>query len=172
MKVTTKRGDGGTTDLFGGKRVPKSDPKIELIGLCDELQAILGIIKNLGPGTEEKQHITYLQTLLYRTMGEFAGAQTIPSNEIDMWVAELEEKQTAFLKVTPIVPKFVIPGTTLLEAWYQFTRTRVRSFERYLVATAMQNPSLSKYIPFFNRLSDYLFILGQAYGLSQEDAKV
>jgi cob(I)alamin adenosyltransferase len=40
MSVTTKRGDTGFTDLAGG-RVPKNDPRIEALGVLDELDAFL-----------------------------------------------------------------------------------------------------------------------------------
>ena len=172
MKVTTKRGDSGMTDLFGGRRVSKADPKIELIGRCDEIQSLLGIVKNMGTKETEKQHLTSLQTTLYQIMGTFAGAANIEQREVDGWVQALEQEQARLLETTPISAQFVIPGSTLLEAWYQFARTRVRSFERCLVAVSKKNPQLAKYIPFFNRLSDYLFIQGQTHGLSPVNPKV
>ena len=43
MKIYTRSGDDGTTGLFGGRRVPKSDPRIECYGTVDELNAALGL---------------------------------------------------------------------------------------------------------------------------------
>ena len=40
MSITTKTGDKGTTSLFGGKRVDKDDPQIQVIGVVDEENAI------------------------------------------------------------------------------------------------------------------------------------
>lgn len=172
MKVTTKRGDQGMTDLFGGIRVSKSDQRIELIGTCDELQSLLGIVKSLVTDVAEKQHLTSLQKMLYTLMGSFAGASETSEQTIATWVKELENQESKLLETTAIAPKFVIPGSTLTEAWYQFVRTHVRLLERRLVSIAHEHSELSRYIPFFNRLSDYFFILGQAHGLSQEDPKV
>ena len=44
MKVYTRRGDRGETDLFGGERVPKHHPRVEAYGEVDELNAVLGTV--------------------------------------------------------------------------------------------------------------------------------
>ena len=172
MKVTTKRGDQGMTDLFGGIRIAKSDQRVMLLGVCDGLQSLLGIVKNLISDPVEQQYLTSLQQILYTIMGSFAGASKISQQTIALWVSELEKKEEQLLFKTPIQSKFVLPGSTLIEAWLQFIRTHVRSCERQLVANTKKHPDLARYIPFFNRLSDYFFILGQAHGLSQKDTKV
>ena len=40
--IATRTGDGGVTGLLGGRRVSKTDPRIEAIGTLDELSACLG----------------------------------------------------------------------------------------------------------------------------------
>ena len=45
MKVYTKRGDDGTTGLYGGGRVRKDDPRIEACGCVDELNAAVGLAR-------------------------------------------------------------------------------------------------------------------------------
>jgi cob(I)alamin adenosyltransferase len=42
MKIYTKTGDDGSTGLFGGERVHKSDPRIDCYGMIDELNASIG----------------------------------------------------------------------------------------------------------------------------------
>ena len=42
-KVHTGGGDGGETSLVDGSRVPKSDSRIEIVGTCDEVNAMLGL---------------------------------------------------------------------------------------------------------------------------------
>ena len=44
MSIYTRTGDDGTTALFGGKRLLKSDIQIEAYGGLDELSAYLGIL--------------------------------------------------------------------------------------------------------------------------------
>ena len=40
MKIYTKKGDSGTTQLIGGTRIAKSDRRIEAYGTIDELSLI------------------------------------------------------------------------------------------------------------------------------------
>ena len=47
MKVYTKTGDRGDTALFGGGRVPKSDPRVEAYGEVDELNAFIGVARSV-----------------------------------------------------------------------------------------------------------------------------
>ena len=42
MKIYTRRGDEGQTDLFGGPRVGKDHLRVEAYGAVDELNAVLG----------------------------------------------------------------------------------------------------------------------------------
>ena len=39
----TRTGDDGSTGLFGGGRIRKSDPRIECYGTIDELNAAIGL---------------------------------------------------------------------------------------------------------------------------------
>ena len=46
MKIYTKKGDKGTTQLIGGKRVPKNNSRIEAYGTIDELNSYIGLIRD------------------------------------------------------------------------------------------------------------------------------
>ena len=43
-KVHTGGGDAGETSLVDGSRVDKSDARIEIVGTCDEVNALLGLV--------------------------------------------------------------------------------------------------------------------------------
>src|SRR5687768_4537465 len=45
MKIYTKRGDDGTTGLFGGPRVSKDALRVSAYGDVDELNSWLGIVR-------------------------------------------------------------------------------------------------------------------------------
>ena len=47
FKIYTKTGDQGQTALFGGRRVLKSDLRIDAYGTVDELNAHLGLLRDL-----------------------------------------------------------------------------------------------------------------------------
>ena len=44
MKIYTKTGDGGTTSLFGARRVDKNSARIAAYGEVDELNSLIGVI--------------------------------------------------------------------------------------------------------------------------------
>ena len=46
MKIYTKKGDTGTTQLIGGTRVPKNHIRIEAYGTIDELNSWIGLIRD------------------------------------------------------------------------------------------------------------------------------
>ena len=43
-KVYTRTGDKGMTDLIGGERISKADPRLEAYGTTDELSAHIGLL--------------------------------------------------------------------------------------------------------------------------------
>ena len=48
MKIYTKRGDAGQTDLFGGERVGKESLRVAAYGDVDELNAVIGVAAARG----------------------------------------------------------------------------------------------------------------------------
>ncbi|HET57304.1 MAG TPA: ATP:cob(I)alamin adenosyltransferase [Deltaproteobacteria bacterium] len=51
MKIYTKRGDGGMTDLPGGRRISKSHPRLEALGAIDHMEEKLPPLRHfLLPG--------------------------------------------------------------------------------------------------------------------------
>ena len=57
MKIYTRTGDKGKTALLGGKRVLKSDIRIESYGNIDELNSYLGLLRDHD---ELKKHHNFL----------------------------------------------------------------------------------------------------------------
>ena len=45
MKIYTKKGDTGTTGLFGGSRVSKDDVRVECLGDLDEANSTIGLLR-------------------------------------------------------------------------------------------------------------------------------
>ena len=95
MSIITKRGDGGTTDMLFGKRVPKNDARMEAIGAVDELNATLGVARVLSNRNRIDEWIDGFQKQLTGLMGELAvmpedasnyaghGYPTITSGEVE-----------------------------------------------------------------------------------------
>ena len=59
MKVYTKKGDSGTTQLIGGTRVSKSTLRIEAYGTIDELNSYVGLIRDQNIDSLYKTQLIY-----------------------------------------------------------------------------------------------------------------
>ena len=68
MKVYTKKGDSGTTQLIGGTRVVKSSMRIEAYGTVDELNSYLGLIRDQAVKESQAEQLLEIQDRLF-TMG-------------------------------------------------------------------------------------------------------
>src|SRR3989344_599990 len=65
VKIYTKTGDSGTTSLFGGKRLPKNNTRVDAYGTVDELNSLLGIILTESPQADVIKKITRVQKELF-----------------------------------------------------------------------------------------------------------
>lgn len=160
MGITTKTGDGGQTDLLGGLRVSKSDPRIACCGDADELCAALGLAKSLCSDRETQVALEAIQRDLLTLGAELAGGDSARGlTEAD--VARLEALADRAGEWTG----FVLPGSDPGSAALHLARTVCRRLERGLVQAneegAAYRPLLLCYT---NRLSDALYALAQRAG--------
>ncbi len=56
-RIYTRSGDGGTTALSDGSRVPKDDPRVEAYGTVDEANAALGIARHHAEAEAKRRRI-------------------------------------------------------------------------------------------------------------------
>jgi cob(I)alamin adenosyltransferase len=161
MTITTKTGDSGQTQLFGGKKVSKGSVIINLIGNIDKLQALMGIViiqnKNQVPVAE----IRSLQKQLSQIMGHLSGETSLLQKNLDSWLTQLENKQKNLEKTARITNCFYLPGQNQEEAWINYLRTEIRACERLLCYYCDSHKEERQFIVYFNRLSDYFFVLSQ-----------
>ncbi|MCP4460002.1 MAG: cob(I)yrinic acid a,c-diamide adenosyltransferase [Cytophagales bacterium] len=170
-KVYTKTGDKGQTSLLGGKKVSKSNARIEAYGNVDELNSFLGYLKDHDEIKDQiGQQIQLIQRHLFSvgsilaTAPDFKGFNLPQISEED--VTLLENWIDTFDKDLPELKNFIIPGGHKVVSLCHVCRTVCRRAERNVSALAEEN-KLGKYIlPFLNRLSDYLFVMART--LSQQ----
>jgi cob(I)alamin adenosyltransferase len=163
MKITTRKGDHGQTAILGARQVSKSHPLIELIGQIDELQTVIGLLKTKITKKVEKEFLTDLQQKIYQVMAEIAGSKALEKLIITGWVRQLEAEQNRLGHKITLKNQFVIPGENEKESLAHLVRVKTRSVERLICQNLEQYPNLEKFVPLFNRLSDYFFMLSQAY---------
>jgi cob(I)alamin adenosyltransferase len=172
VKIYTRKGDDGTTSLWYGGRVPKSDRRTEAYGSLDEATSALGAARALcGAGEEELGgDILGLQDGLFVAGAELATAPEAAerledgiSRVTDAMVAELEALIDKYMAQVELPPKFVIPGGTALSAALDVSRSTIRRAERR-ISTLAEAGELADdtVIRFVNRASDLAFAMARA----------
>lgn len=164
MKIYTRTGDKGTTGLFGGARVEKSDSRIEALGAIDELNATLGIVRAEALSPELDRQLSTLQSELFVVGAEVACVpekldklkMPLVSSE---QVSGLENLIDQYEQSLPALTQFILPSGSRAGAALHAARTIARRAERRCLAVAHLRPSLVVYL---NRLSDCLFVMARA----------
>ena len=170
MSITTKTGDGGTTALMYGRRVPKSHPRVEAYGTVDELSAALGLARATAKHDFVRGNLLAIQKDLVVLMGELCVqpedleryvkdgySLVIPgmTAKLDTLVHEIEARNISF-------KGWVTPGATMNSAALDMARTVCRRAERRVCALKesgeLKNDEIIIYL---NRLSDLLWLLAR-----------
>ena len=162
MKLYTKRGDDGGTDLYAGKRTTKTDPRIHAIGEVDETNAALGVaICACDPGALKDQ-LLELQCRLFDLGADLATADPSKPRRIgEFHVTQLEQAIDAASDQLPAMKHFILPGGSELAARLHLARTVCRRAERACVALQAEDANVSGAVIYLNRLSDLLFALAR-----------
>ena len=163
MKIYTKTGDQGTTSLFGGTRVSKSDLRIDSYGTVDELNSYIGLLRDQEVNQVRKEVLVEIQDRLF-TIGSILATEPgntkvkIPAlNEND--IAFLEKEMDTMDAKLPPMKFFVLPGGHPSVSFGHVARTVCRRAERLVIALHHQETIDTLVIKYLNRLSDYLFML-------------
>ncbi len=165
MKIYTKTGDLGDTGLFGGRRVPKHNLRIEAYGTVDETNAVLGLAVSRCTDPELLNTIHRVQSELFSVGADLATPLDVQSSYIVRVNADdiqrLESEIDAWEVMLPELKNFILPGGVDVAATLHVARTVCRRAERAITALAEQesiNPDAQRYL---NRLSDWLFVLAR-----------
>lgn len=165
MKVYTKTGDKGDTSLFGGKRVPKHDLRINAYGTADELNSWVGLLR------DQEIDVSYIAILLaiqdrIFTLGSQLAADPgkpklkmpkIEENDIQLLEDEMDRMSIGLPEMT----NFTLPGGHTTVSYCHIARTVCRRCERLVAELARDEIIDALIIQYLNRLSDYLFVLSR-----------
>ena len=170
-KVYTRTGDTGLTGLADGSRIKKNNIRIESYGIIDELNSILAIclqsINNL-PREETailNKWIIALQNDLFNIGSDLAtpiesrwkNMILVSQNEVTILENMIDYCQESLVPLK----EFVLPGGTLLNAYFHLARTVCRRAERFIVTLSDEQNINEFIIPYINRLSDLLFVISR-----------
>jgi cob(I)alamin adenosyltransferase len=170
VKIYTRKGDDGTTGLWYGGRVAKSDMRPEAYGSVDEAASALGLCRVAARDSQELyDDILRIQNELFVAGAELATAPEAAGRlepGISKVTAEMVERLEAdidrYMERVDLPPKFVIPGGTELSARLDVARTAVRRAERRVSAMreAGQLPD-DTVLRYLNRASDCVYAMAR-----------
>ena len=171
MSIATKTGDSGQTSLMYGRRVAKTDPRVETYGSIDELNAALGMARVTADDPFIAEQVLAVQKELIIVMGELATAaddlSRYAKNGYQLTSAAMVERLTAViddLEKNKLLyyRGWAIPGSTLVSAALDVARTTCRRAERRVAALSENNPGLNaEILRYLNRLSDLCWLLAR-----------
>jgi cob(I)alamin adenosyltransferase len=174
MKIYTRRGDDGTTGLFGGGRVDKDHRRVEAYGGLDELNASVGWVRALIADAGDARLASIdavlddVQFVLFDLGGELATSPEA-GERVRARVPHVDEAAVARLEAAidaadtelPPQTRFILPGGHRVAAALHLARTTCRAAERRLVALGREEPVRAVALAWVNRLSDLLFTLAR-----------
>jgi cob(I)alamin adenosyltransferase len=166
MKIYTRKGDDGTTGLYGGGRVPKDSAAPEAYGTVDEAQAALGLARaHATRGGELDDILIHVERDLWVLMAELATEADKADKLVDgatrvteAMVASVEQHIDSVTARFDLPSEFVVPGEDVTAALLDVARTVVRRAERRSMAVAGPD---SYVVPYLNRLSDLCWTLAR-----------
>ena len=158
-KVTTKTGDKGETGLGDGKRVSKDHPAIVFQGDLDELNSHLG----LAISTLTKDGWIEPLTLIQQDLFNIGGEAAMPGADLNLLTEDRITVLESFIdrlnESLPPLKEFILPGGDEICARLHVTRAVCRRAERSCVTWMHQGVDVKLWLPYLNRLSDFLFVL-------------
>jgi cob(I)alamin adenosyltransferase len=170
VKIYTRKGDDGTTGLWYGGRVQKSDIRPEAYGSVDDAASALGLCRaGARDNRELYDDILRIQNELFVAGAELATAPEAAgrledgvSKVTQAMVDSLEAVIDRYMERVDLPPKFVIPGGTELSARLDVARTAVRRAERRVSAMResgqLPDDTVLRYL---NRASDAIYAMAR-----------
>jgi len=166
MKVYTKKGDKGKTQLLGGSMVDKDHAKLECYGTIDELNSFIGNVYDQEINSFHKEILLKIQNQLFNLGSNisFDGEKNkikLPNIKIEN-IQMLENRIDKMEENLPKLKNFILPSGHPAASKCHIARTVCRRAERNLVRLSKTTKIDMLHLQYLNRLSDYLFVLSRA----------
>jgi len=166
MKIYTKKGDSGSTQLLGGTIVKKNHIRLECYGTIDELNAFVG---NIYDDIEKKSHKKFLykiqnqlfnlgSCIAYDGKKSTLNLPNISENDVSLIESEIDKIDNKL----PVLKNFILPSGHTIASKCHIARTVCRRAERNLIAIEQDESINHLHLIYLNRLSDYLFVLARS----------
>ena len=165
MKVYTKTGDSGQTDLIAGKRVAKNHPRIEACGTVDELMAHTALLMDMLSDERDKDFLQWILDRLMTVLSVLAA-----ESDVKKKIPEIASSDTTRVEhcidemeggLEPL-HSFILPGGHVALSQCHVARTVCRRAERKIIGLVVNGFEVPDEVTgFINRLSDYFFVLSR-----------
>lgn len=165
MKIYTKQGDKGSTQLLGGNIVQKNHIRLECYGTIDELNAFIGNIYDQNISKLHKETLLKVQNQLFN----LGSCIAFEGNKENIKLPHLTNKDVEIIEAVidkmdeslPVLKNFILPSGLPTVSKCHIARTVCRRAERNLVALSQEKEINPLHLKYLNRLSDYLFVLSR-----------
>jgi cob(I)alamin adenosyltransferase len=164
MRIYTRRGDDGETDLRSGERVSKSSRRIEAYGTVDEANGRVGSAAARVDDEDVLDALETVQNGLFKTQADLANTDKDEEDPrvTDADVERVEALIDAFDDELEPLTNFILPGGSHAGAALHEARSVVRRAERRIVALAEESGTdENEVLNYLNRVSDLLFVLAR-----------
>lgn len=174
MRIYTRTGDKGLTNVFGGMAVKKYDIRVEANGKLDEANSFIGLLRSkLGIDHPWQEGLFKIQTDLMDMMSHIATHSSIRDkntvNKPEDGEKFCEQWIDGMLNEMPEPHDwFILPGGTEVSALCHVARTTLRTAERRLFELNDEDPVEEFIVKYVNRLSDLFFVMSR-YELFKAD---
>jgi cob(I)alamin adenosyltransferase len=171
-RIYTRAGDAGETSLGDGRRVPKTDLRIEAYGTVDEVNSVLGLVLASPDLPEEfRPWLEQVQNDLFDVGADFCVPLEDKRDRLRVTPAQVERLEALCdlvnARLQPL-KSFILPGGGEVASRLHVARTVCRRAERAAVAQAESQDANPVALAYLNRLSDLLFILARAASIGDE----
>lgn len=152
-------GDNGSS-CFGNKWAKKTCPEIEALGALDELNSLLGLVRNQKIPKEFKKILLGVQQDLFIVQASVAGILFSRgcNNLKKEKILEIEGSIKRYSVEIGEIKNFIIPGENEASAWLDYIRAVVRTAERRILLVKRLNKNNLVYL---NRLSSLFFVMAR-----------
>ena len=167
-KVYTRTGDAGKTRLIGGEKRWKDDARVEAYGTVDELNAEIGLCRELLKEQKNDQFSSLIRFLksvqneLFNLGSQLAAAEDRDTENLpqlsDDAISKLESEIDTANELLSELTSFVLPGGSVINAQFHMARNVCRRAERRTITLAKNETVDQENIRYLNRLSDALFV--------------
>ena len=169
MKIYTKKGDTGKTSTLGGTMLAKHNIKIEAYGTVDELNAHLGLLRDQDVSDTLKNSLILIQDRLFSIGSHLASDENKKDQRLPIlkneFILDLEDQIDEMDAILPEMRNFILPGGHSVVSICHISRCVCRRAERCISQLSDEETINPLILPFLNRLSDYLFMLGRKLGM-------